>query len=147
MSDQSSSDNTSSVATSMSGTVKSSTLAARAKDPSYTHIFPAPSCGSRPSRKPATKRVETPCLTPPTQFQNENTRLLFGGLQWLLDASVQSSEAKNARIARESSEPLSEKAISSLNARKDEEAGLSSEPAKTAAWIDGQRKSPAAPPF
>lgn len=146
MSDQSSSDNTSSVATSSSGNAKTATLAARARDPSYTHVFPAPSGGSKQGKKQATERVHAPRV-PSTQFQNENNRLLFGGLQWLLDTSVKSSEAKNARIVREPSEPLSEKAISSFNARKTGDAATSLEPANTAAWIDGQRKSPAAAPF
>lgn len=78
--------------------------------------------------------------------------MLFGGLHWLLDASVKSYGSNNApsnraRFVREPSEPLSEKAIASHNARKDANVGESLKPDETAAWIDGQRKRPAAPPF
>jgi hypothetical protein len=144
MSDQSSSDNTSSV-TDSSRTTRPS-RPAQARNQSYTHVFPASSAVSKP-KKPVRRKADAPCLAAPTQIQDESTRLLFGGLQWLLDASVKSQESYNARITRESSEPLSERAITCFNAAKDVNIDESLKPAKTAAWIDGQRKTPAAPPF
>jgi hypothetical protein len=98
-------------------------------------------------RTSTTRKADPPCLAPPTHVQDDKTRLLFGGLHWLLDASVKSHDSTDARSIRESSEPLSEKAVNSFNARKDANPGKSLKPAGTAAWIDGQRKSPAAPPF
>jgi hypothetical protein len=148
MSDQSSSDNTSSVAASSLRTVTRPTRPAQIRDHSYTHVFPASSTVSKP-RKPTTKRADPPCVAAPTQIQHENTRLLFGGLQWLLDASVQTNDTSRIlAVVREPSEPLSEKAITSFNnSRKDGAQVTPSEAAKTAAWIDSQRKSPAALPF
>lgn len=147
MSDQSSSDNPSSVtASSSSHTVSHPSRPAQARNQSYTHVFPASRAASKP-RTSTTRKAEPPCLAAPTHIQDDKTRLLFGGLHWLLDASVKSHEPNSARIIRESSEPLSEKAITSFNARKDANIGGSLKPIETAAWIDGQRKSPAAPPF
>jgi hypothetical protein len=147
MSDQSSSDNTSSTTASSSRTVSRPSRPAPLRDQSYTHIFPASSTVSKP-RKPTTRKSDLPCVAAPIQIQDENTRLLFGGLQWLLDASVQTKETKKTRtVIRESSEPLSESAITSLNARKYEDHVTSVDSAKTAAWINGQRQAPPAPPF
>jgi len=109
-------------------------------------VFPASSAIAKP-KKTTKRKADPPCLAAPMQVQDENTRLLYGGLQWLLDASVKSHESHNARAIRESSEPLSESAITSFNAGKDVNIDKSLKPAKTAAWIDGQRKTPAAPPF
>ena len=153
MSDQSSSDNTSSVTTSSlsssSHTVVHSSRPTPARNQSYTHVFPA----SRADRlavskpKPSTKRTaDPPCVAPRTHIQDDKTRLLFDGLHWLLDASAKSHGSNNARFIRDP-EPLSEKAITSFNARKDANIGESLNPDETAAWIDGQRKRPAAPPF
>jgi hypothetical protein len=151
MSDQSSSDNTSSVTASSSHTLSRPSRPAPLRNQSYTHVFPASSTVSKP-RKPTTRKADIPCVAAPVQIQDENTRLLFGGLQWLLDASVQTKETKKTRtIIRESSEPpsepLSERAITSFNARKHGNHVTSADSAKTAAWIDGQRKAHAAPPF
>jgi hypothetical protein len=147
MSDQSSSDNTSSVAASSSRSVTRQSRPAQIRGQSYTHVFPASSTVSKP-RKPTTRKAELPFVAAPIEIQDENTRLLFGGLQWLLDASVQTKETKKSRtVIRESSEPLSEKAVTSFNARKHESHVTSADSATTAAWIDGQRKAPAAPPF
>ena len=145
-SDQSSSENTSSVADSSSRTITHPSRLAQARNQSYTHVFPASRVVSKP-KKSSTRKPDPPSLAAPTSVQDEKTRLLFGGLQWLLDASVKSHESSNARYVRESSEPLSERAINSFNARKDVNIGASIKPAETAAWIDGQRKHPAAPPF
>ena len=148
MSDQSSSDNTSSGAASSLRTVTQSSRPAYTGDQSYTHIFPASAAGStKQSRKPPGRKAAAVRDDPSSQVRDENTRLLYGGLQWLLDATAKSHETKKVRIAHRCPEPLSEKAITSLNAQGDVDADKSSEPAKTAAWIDGQRKSPAAPPF
>ena len=144
MSDQSSSDNTSSV-TDSSRTARPS-RPAHDRNQSYTHVFPASSAVSK-TKKTTKRKADAPCLAAPTHVQDENTRLLFGGLQWLLDASVKSQDSHNTRAIRESSEPLSERAITSFNAAKDMNIDKSLKPAKTAAWIDGQRASPAAPPF
>jgi len=144
MSDQSSSDNTSSV-TDSSRTTRPS-RPAHDRNQSYTHVFPASSAVSKP-KKPSKRKADPPCLAAPTQIQDENTRLLFGGLQWLLDASVKSQDSNKTRVVRESSEPLSERAITSFNAEEDVNIDKSLKPAKTAAWIDGQRRIPAAPPF
>jgi hypothetical protein len=147
MSDQSSSDNISSVAASSSRSVTPPSRPAQIRGQSYTHVFPASSTVSKP-RKPITRKADLPCVAAPMQIQDENTRLLFGGLQWLLDASVQTKDTnKTHSVIRESSEPLSEKAITSFNARKHESHVTSADSATTAAWIDGQRKAPAAQPF
>jgi hypothetical protein len=149
MSDQSSSENTSSVTASSSSpphTVVRSSRPAPTRSESYTHVFPATRTVSKP-RTSTTRKVDPPCVAAPTRVQDEKTRLLFGGLHWLLDASVKSPDSIDTQFTRESSEPLSEKAITSFNARKDANIGKSLKPAETAAWIDGQRKSPAAPPF
>lgn len=158
MSDQSSSDNTSSVTASSSPspsphTVVHSIRPAQTRCESYTHVFPA----SRTVLTPKTstiRKADPPCLAARTHVQDDRTRLLMGGLHWLLDASVRtqgsnkSNQGSNrARFIREPPEPLSEQAITSLNARKDTDTGGSLKPTETAAWIDGQRKSPAAPPF
>lgn len=158
MSDQSSSDNTSSVTASSSSspsphTVIHSIRPAQARSESYTHVFPASRTVSTPKTS-TTRKADLPCLATRTHVQDDRTRLLMGGLHWLLDASVKSQApnkanqgSNRARFIREPPEPLSEKAITSLNARKDANIGGSLKPAETAAWIDGQRKSPAAPPF
>ena len=147
MSDQSSSDNPSSVtASSSSHTVSHPSRPAQARNQSYTHVFPASRALSNP-RPSTTRKADAPFVAAPSHVQDDKTRLLFGGLHWLLDASVKSHDSSNARFTRESSEPLSEKAITSFNARKDVNTGKSLKPTETAAWIDGQRKSPAAPPF
>lgn len=146
MSDQSSSENTSSATDSSSRTIVHSSRPAQARSGSYTHVFPA----TRAVPKPKTstlRKTDPPYLAAPSQIQDDRTRMLFGGLHWLLDASIKSPESNGTRFTRESSEPLSEKAVTSFNARKDANAGKSMKPAETAAWIDGQRKSPAAPPF
>ena len=154
MSDQSSSDNTSSVTasslSSSSHTVVHSSRPTPARNQSYTHVFPASRADKLVVSKPnksTTRAADPPCVAPQMHVQDDKTRLLFGGLHWLLDASVKSHDSSNARFTRESSEPLSEKAITSFNARKDANTGKSLKPTETAAWIDGQRKSPAAPPF
>jgi len=154
MSDQSSSDNTSSVTasslSSSSHTVVHSSRPTPARNQSYTHVFPAPRAEKltvSKSKTSTTRTADPPCVAPQMHVQDDKTRLLFGGLHWLLDASVKSHGSNRARFVRESSEPLSEKAITSFNARKDANIGESLEPDGTAAWIDGQRKRPAAPPF
>lgn len=118
------------------------------REKSYTHVFPAVSTVSK-SRDPAARRGDPRRVSAQTHVGDDHTRLLFGGLHWLLDASVQTKETKKKhRVAiLDSTEPLSETAITSFNAQKDESHAKSSEPATTAAWIDGQRKTPAAPPF
>lgn len=148
MSEQSSSDNTTSVETSLSRTVSPPSRPLHVREKSYTHVFPAVSTVSKP-RETTTRRGDPHPITAPMQVRDENTRLLFGGLHWLLDASVQVKETKKKRrvAIREPTEPLSEMAITLFNARKDESQASSSESATTAAWIDGQRKTPPAPPF
>lgn len=149
MSDQSSTDNTSSVTASSSSpphAVVRSSRPGPTRSESYTHVFPATRAVSKPKTS-TTRKADPPCVAAPARVQDDKTRLLFGGLHWLLDASVKSPDSNNARFTRESSEPLSEKAITSFNARKDVNTGKSLKPTETAAWIDGQRKSPAAPPF
>ena len=152
MSDQSSADNTSSITAASSSShtavaaVQPRRPAPASKDESYTHVFPASRALSNP-RPSTTRKADAPFVAAPSHVQDDKTRLLFGGLHWLLDASVKSHDSSNARFTRESSEPLSEKAINSFNARKDANTGKSLKPTETAAWIDGQRKSPAAPPF
>lgn len=161
MSEQSSSDNTSSATASSTSsssslqTIVHSSRPAPARDQSYTHVFPA-SRADKPamskSRTSTRRTADPPCVAARPDVQDDRTRLLFGGLQWLLDASVKSYGSNNApsnraRFVRESSEPLSEKAITSHNAQKDADVGESLKPDETAAWIDGQRKRPAAPPF
>lgn len=147
MSDQCSSVNTSSGAASSLRTVTQPSRPAHTRDHSYTHIFPASTAGSTLTRKPASRKADDTRDFLQSQVRNENTRLLYGGLQWLLDTTAKSYEATKVRVAQKPSEPLSEQAITSLNAQGSLNADTSSEPAKTAAWIDGQRKSPAAPPF
>jgi hypothetical protein len=150
MSHQSPSENTSSVTASSSSsplhTVVQSSRPAQVRSESYTHVFPASRALSNP-RPSTTRKADAPFVAATSHVQDDKTRLLFGGLNWLLDASVKSHDSSNARFTRESSEPLSEKAITSFNARKDANTGKSLKPTETAAWIDGQRKSPAAPPF
>ena len=147
MSDQSSSDNTSStIPSSSSHTVVQPSRPAQDRSESYTHVFPATRTVTKPKTS-STRKAGPSRATAPTHVQDDKTRLLFGGLHWLLDASVNSPDSNKARFTRESSEPLSEKAITSFNAQKDANTGKSLKPAETAAWIDGQRKSPSAPPF
>jgi hypothetical protein len=150
MSHQSPSENTSSVTASSSSsplhTVVQSSRPAQVRSESYTHVFPASRAASK-QKSPVTRKADPPCLAAPTHVQDEKTRLLFGGLHWLLDASVKSHDSNKARSTRESSEPLSEKAITSFNALNDVNTGKSLKPAETAAWIDDQRHNPAAPPF
>ena len=157
MSDQSSTDNTSSVTASSSSSLPHAVVRSSRPGPtrseSYTHVFPASRTVSTPKTS-TTRKADLPCLATRTHVQDDRTRLLMGGLHWLLDASVKSQApnkanqgSNRARFIREPPEPLSEKAITSLNARKDANIGGSLKPAETAAWIDGQRKSPAAPPF
>ena len=148
MSDHSSTDNTSSTTAASSSlhTAVQPSRPALARSESYTHVFPASRAPSKP-RPSTTRKADAPFVAAPTHVQDDKTRLLFGGLHWLLDTSVKSHDSNSARFTRESSEPLSDKAITSFNARKDANTGKSLKPTETAAWIDGQRKSPAAPPF
>lgn len=121
------------------------------REHSYTHVFPASSAGGRTikhSSRSQARKLEIPDpAAPSTLGRNDSTRQLFNGLQWLMEMSTQPLESDQLRNARESSVPLSEKAITSHNASKHGSLDDSSEPAKTAAWVDGQIKRPAAAPF
>ena len=148
MSDQFSLDNTSStIPSSSSHTVVDSSRPVQTRSDSYTHVFPAARTETIPKTS-TTRKADSPCVTTPAHVQDDKTSLLLGGLHWLLDASVKKAPVSNrARFVRESSGPLSEEAIASFNAREDADTGKSLKPAETAAWIDGQRKNLAAPPF
>jgi len=67
----------------------------------------------------------------------------MGGLQWLLEATTQPQTPTRSQGP---SAPLSEKAIASLNQHSNTDQN-SPETTETAAWIAGQRKTRAAPPF
>lgn len=144
------SDQASSAAVTWSLGVSNPTRPTFIKDQGYTHVFPAPKADNKPSKSangPYTRKVEQSSAMPTSLGQDDNTRRLFNGLQWLLDASTQPQESNQLRNTREPPARLSEKAVTSLNASKSGEHNDCSEAAKTAAWVDGQIKSPAAPPF
>lgn len=151
MSNSSPSDNSGSVA--VGGSSRVPAIPSRPphkRDHSYTHVFPASSAGRKTCEQADQPRARKPEASfAPTKSLNEydNTRLLYGGLQWLLDASTQSPESSLLHNKRDPPAPLSEDAIKSFNASKTGGQNAFSEPAQTAAWVDRQIKSPAAPPF
>lgn len=141
--------NSSSSEATSSETISSLRVQARPSRPandrqqSYTHVFPAVTAMPKTPQSMATRKPD-PKTTIPPRVPDENTRLLFGGLQWLLD---QSTQPRVSNQLRGPPAPLSEKAIASFNERSAASREISSEPAKTAAWIEGQIKTRAAPPF
>jgi hypothetical protein len=140
----SSSDNTSSERTPSSRVEPRPTLTRPlfVREDSYTHVFPASSSSintqSTITRKANVSRPATLSISP-----DDNTRRLMGGLQWLLEATTQPQTPSRPQGP---SAPLSEKAIASLNQHSNTDQN-SSETTETAAWIAGQRKTRAAPPF
>jgi hypothetical protein len=140
----SSSDNTSSGRTPSSRVEPRPTLTRPlfVREDSYTHVFPASSTSintqSTTTRKANAHRPAALSISP-----DENTRRLMGGLQWLLEATTQPQTPTRPQGP---SAPLSEKAIASLNQHSNTDQS-SPETTETAAWIAGQRKTRAAPPF
>lgn len=110
-----------------------------------THIFPASSTSLK-IHSATTRKADPPRAAVPSISQDDNTRRLFGGLQWLLDMSTQPQAPSQITGA---SAPLSEKAVASFNQRSllETKTESESESAETAAWVDGQIESRAAPPF
>jgi hypothetical protein len=141
----SSSDNTSSGRASSSRVEPRPTLTRPlfVREDSYTHVFPASSTSvntqSTTTRKADARRPAALSISP-----DDNTRRLMGGLQWLLEATTQ---PQTPSPPRGPSAPLSEKAIASFNQHSNTDRKSYSEPTETAAWIAGQRKTRAAPPF
>lgn len=142
----SSSDNTSSVRTS-SSRVEPRPAPVRplfVREDDYTHVFPASSTSTK-TQSTTTRRPDIPRPAASTISPDENTRRLMGGLQWLLEATSQPQTPMS--LPQGPSAPLSEKSIASFNQHSSTDPKIPSEATETAAWIDGQRKTRAAPPF
>lgn len=139
----SSSDNTSSARTSSSRVEPRPARPLFVREDSYTHVFPAPSTKPK-MQSTTTRRHDPPRPAASTISPDDNTRRLMGGLQWLLEATTQ---PQNPSRSPGPSAPLSEKSIASFNQHSNTDRKDSSESTETAAWIDGQRKTRAAPPF
>lgn len=141
----SSSDNTSSGRTSSTRIEPRPTLTRPlfVREDSYTHVFPASST-SMNTRSTTTQKSDTHRPAALSISPDDNTRRLMGGLQWLLEATTQPQTPSRPQGP---SAPLSEKAIASFNQHSNADRKGSSDSTETAAWIDGQRKTRAAPPF
>lgn len=157
-----SSDSASSSATIASSQRSSSSQARRqpaVRQHSYTHCFPAVSASERPSERAATSkkngatsRAAMRELLHPTSSLDPDARskLLCGGLHWLLEAP-ESSPASHKHALR----PLSHDAVDALNlegkthaaatGKSNRASGTGSQNTKT--WIDEQRKLPAEKPW
>jgi hypothetical protein len=139
----SSSDNTSSGRNSSSRVEPRPTRPLFVREDSSTHIFPASSTSLK-TQSTTTRKTDARQPTVLSLNPDDNTRRLMGGLQWLLEATTQPQAPSRPRGP---SAPLSEKAIASLNQHSNTDRKGSSETTETAIWIDGQRKTRAAPPF
>ncbi|GAB1729803.1 hypothetical protein NU195Hw_Modified_185t1 [Hortaea werneckii] len=160
-----SSDNTSSSATIASSRASSNprreSLQVRQhvrRQHSFTHVFPAQAEQSSqriPQKYSATSRAAVKELLNPTTSMDpdDRTKMLFHGLQWLLESSAPSNELDQR--ASGSPRPLSHDAVNEFNLddkhraaslfKNSKAGGAGSQ--STEAWVDSQAKAKADNPW